>query len=71
MVEAPNTFLLYPDKDAVPIESLSTDKSYNIIVLDGTWLQARGIYSKNKFLQSMKKVYICSYYYIMLCQYTV
>ena len=54
-----NTYLLYPDDDAVPIEDiphLHGGASYNLIVLDGTWKQARGIYCKNKFLQNIQKV---------------
>ncbi|XP_067931871.1 tRNA-uridine aminocarboxypropyltransferase 2-like [Watersipora subatra] len=60
VVGAPNTVLLYPDSSAVPINTLPTDKPYNLIVLDGTWLQARGIYGKNSFLQQMKKVKVTS-----------
>ena len=54
-----NTYLLYPDDEAEPIEDIPHQHggaSYNLIVLDGTWKQARGIYCKNKFLQNIQKV---------------
>lgn len=56
LLESPYTVLLYPDSNSVDIESLPTDQTYNLIVLDGTWLQAKAIYSKNKFLHGIKKV---------------
>uniref|UniRef100_A0A1B6CEN6 tRNA-uridine aminocarboxypropyltransferase n=1 Tax=Clastoptera arizonana TaxID=38151 RepID=A0A1B6CEN6_9HEMI len=43
----PKSILLYPSKDALPIESLpsmlDSDEPYNIIVIDGTWPQAKAI----------------------------
>ncbi|CAG5114672.1 unnamed protein product [Candidula unifasciata] len=59
-LESPDTILLYPGADAVDISELPTDKSYNIVLLDGTWAQAKGIYSQNPFLKSLKKVQINS-----------
>lgn len=53
----PNTFLLYPSPNAVGIENIvSTNDNYNLIVIDGTWPQAKAIYVRNSFLNSIKAV---------------
>ncbi|OLY80530.1 DTW domain-containing protein 1 [Smittium mucronatum] len=48
-IDASTCLLLYPGKDAVTMESLvenkTLDKYKNIIVIDGTWKQARGMLS--------------------------
>lgn len=51
------TFVLYPSADAVDVEDLSTQSGYNLIVIDGTWNQARSLYFANKELHSLKKVF--------------
>ncbi|XP_077989340.1 tRNA-uridine aminocarboxypropyltransferase 2-like [Glandiceps talaboti] len=54
----PNTLLLFPGPNAVDIETIPRDtgQSYNLILIDGTWPQARGIYSNNRFLHRTKQV---------------
>ena len=57
--EASNTVLLYPGPDAQNIEDLVREQGpggYNIVLLDGTWAQARGMYLQNHCLQKLKKV---------------
>lgn len=63
IVKQPNTLLVYPSPNAVDIESLNDsgisredDEHYNLILLDGTWPQALGIYQKNSFLHSCRSV---------------
>ncbi|XP_071964916.1 tRNA-uridine aminocarboxypropyltransferase 2-like [Antedon mediterranea] len=54
-----SSLLLFPGADAVDIQTIPvTDRSepYNLILLDGTWPQAKGLYAKNKMLHSVKKV---------------
>ncbi|ESO94592.1 hypothetical protein LOTGIDRAFT_118026, partial [Lottia gigantea] len=60
VINAPNTLLLFPGPDAVNIENISNDLStqYNLIVIDGTWQQAKGIYHQNPVLHIPKKVQV-------------
>ena len=62
MFESPNTVLLYPSDDALDIQDLPPlEQGYNIIILDGTWTQAKGMYLHNPILHVPKKVtlHIC------------
>lgn len=52
-----NTILLYPSKTAVDIKDLENDKeSYNLVLLDGTWPQAKAIYASSPILHHLKQV---------------
>lgn len=63
-----NTFVLYPGPQAVDVSDLSKGRSYNLIVIDGTWPQAKSLYFANKELHNLKKVKITpthpSYYVV-------
>lgn len=50
------TFVLYPSPDAMDIENLPREQAFNLIVIDGTWNQARSLYFANKELHSLTKV---------------
>lgn len=53
----PNTILLYPSKTAIDIRDLQNDReSYNLVLLDGTWPQAKAIYASSPILHSLKQV---------------
>ncbi|KAM3965462.1 DTW domain containing 2 [Aphomia sociella] len=53
----PNTVLLYPSKTAVDIKDLENDSEfYNLILLDGTWPQAKAIYTSSPILHNVKQV---------------
>jgi len=63
-----NTVVLYPSPDAVSIEEYLNERSQrqqlpeqdvNMIVLDGTWREAKSIYFNNKFLHDIRKVKLC------------
>lgn len=57
-----DTVVLYPSPDAVSIEDYlkeSKSSSVNMVVLDGTWREAKSIYHNNKFLHTLKKVKLC------------
>ncbi|KAK0057979.1 DTW domain-containing protein 2 [Biomphalaria pfeifferi] len=58
VLTSPNTVLLYPGEDATDISSLATDQTYNLVLLDGTWSQAKGIYCQNSILKTLKKAQI-------------
>lgn len=54
---AKNTLLLYPSKDSIPMEQLNPfDGPFNLILLDGTWPQAKGMYSTSPLLHKMRQV---------------
>jgi DTW domain-containing protein YfiP len=55
----PNTLLLFPGPGAVDITDITsgeTGSSYNLILLDGTWAQAKNMYLSNKLMELPKKV---------------
>lgn len=53
----PNTILLYPSKTAIDIKDLENKfTSYNLILIDGTWPQAKAIYASSPILHNIKQV---------------
>lgn len=59
MITKPTTLLLYPGPSAENIESLeqlSPGEHYDVIVLDGTWRQAKDIFNNNPFLCQARQV---------------
>ncbi|XP_061719614.1 tRNA-uridine aminocarboxypropyltransferase 2 [Cydia pomonella] len=53
----PNTLLLYPSKTAIDINDLVNDNdSYNLVLLDGTWPQAKAIYASSPILHNLRQV---------------
>lgn len=61
ILRAKNTLLLYPSPRAVDIGSLSSVAEtnanfYNLVILDGTWPQAKAIYASNSILHNIKQV---------------
>lgn len=53
----PNTVLLYPSKSATDIRELDEiNESYNLVLIDGTWPQAKAIYASSPILHTMKQV---------------
>lgn len=53
----PNTILLYPSKTAIDIKDLENKfTSYNLILIDGTWPQAKAIYASSPILHKIKQV---------------
>ncbi|KAI5740979.1 hypothetical protein M8J76_009192 [Diaphorina citri] len=56
-----NTLLLYPANNAEDISQLQplsdeSSKSYNIILLDGTWPQAKTIYNNSPMLHNLRRI---------------
>ncbi|CAH2002939.1 unnamed protein product [Acanthoscelides obtectus] len=59
ILNSDNTLLLYPSTSAVEITAVreNCDKSpYNIVIIDGTWPQAKAIYVGSPILHKLKQV---------------
>lgn len=63
IVHHPKTLLLFPGPKAVDMSQFIEEQKnsgcsgpYNLLVLDGTWNQARSIYWQNEFLHSLRQV---------------
>jgi len=57
-----DTILLYPSADAISIEDYLKEtevKDVNMVVLDGTWREAKSIYFNNTLFHGLKKVKLC------------
>ena len=56
-----NLLLVYPGPRAIELtdyeQEMRSFEPHTLIVLDGTWQQARGIYTQNPFLHSLKQVF--------------
>lgn len=71
-----NTILLYPSPNAIPLEAFkpisnSEQKSYNLVLIDGTWPQAKAIYHSSPalgLLQACKLVGVSSSKYVIRTQ---
>lgn len=54
---AKNTLLLYPSKNSIAMEELDPSEGpFNLILLDGTWPQAKGMYATSPLLHKMRQV---------------
>ncbi|XP_045501360.1 tRNA-uridine aminocarboxypropyltransferase 2 [Colias croceus] len=52
-----NTILLYPSKAAIDIKELNiNENNYNLVLIDGTWPQAKAMYASSPMLQKIKQV---------------
>ena len=57
IMKAPNSLLMFPSKNSVPIEQVDlTCGPFNIILIDGTWPQAKAIFCASPLLQKIKQV---------------
>ncbi|CAD6995681.1 unnamed protein product [Ceratitis capitata] len=67
VLNSPNSLLLYPSKDSVPIECVNTQSvsmgdlsfesaSFTLVLIDGTWPQAKAIYASSPMLHRMRQV---------------
>lgn len=56
-----NTLLLYPSKTAVDIRDVDNGtECYNLVLIDGTWPQAKAIYASSPILHNLKQVKLLS-----------
>ncbi|XP_077290748.1 DTW domain containing 2 [Arctopsyche grandis] len=60
ILTSPNTLLLYPSKSSVDIKTIDTvkqtDSPYNIVLIDGTWPQAKAMYASSPLLHKLRQV---------------
>lgn len=61
ILNSPDTVLVYPTSEAADLNELpkvndSSSFRYNLVLIDGTWPQAKTIYNKSKALHSLKQV---------------
>uniref|UniRef100_A0A336LL86 tRNA-uridine aminocarboxypropyltransferase n=1 Tax=Culicoides sonorensis TaxID=179676 RepID=A0A336LL86_CULSO len=57
ILESENSLLLYPSRDSMAIENIPKENGpYNILILDGTWQQAKAIYSNNPQLHKLRPI---------------
>lgn len=57
----PRTLLLFPSRDAVPLEHIDPNAGpYNLVLLDGTWPQAKAIYVCSEQLHRLRQVKLLS-----------
>lgn len=57
LMKSSNCLLLYPSINSIGIDKLELKyDSYNIILIDGTWPQAKAIYASNPILHNIKQV---------------
>ncbi|KAM4808884.1 tRNA-uridine aminocarboxypropyltransferase 2 [Rhinophrynus dorsalis] len=55
----PGTFILYPGAEAANLEEMSlaaVHRPYSLIIIDGTWSQAKDIFYKNSLFRQPKQV---------------
>lgn len=59
ILKAENSLLLYPGKESIPIDEINQSSGpFNLILIDGTWAQAKSIYASSSLhhLQQVKLV---------------
>lgn len=60
ILSSENTLLFYPSPSAVSLDEISNQfdnhTTFNLVFIDGTWPQAKAIYSKNAILHKIKQV---------------
>ncbi|XP_037036844.1 tRNA-uridine aminocarboxypropyltransferase 2 [Bradysia coprophila] len=57
ILSSSNSLLLYPSPNAVPLQDIDVAAGpYTLVLIDGTWPQAKTIYTSSKMLQRMKQV---------------
>lgn len=62
--KSPYTLLLYPSHEAVSMDYFLNNSfesvPYNLVIIDGTWSQAKAIYAGNKMLHKLRQVKLVS-----------
>lgn len=59
ILSSKHSVLLYPSPKAMDINNLPKEmEPHNLVILDGTWPQAKAIYNNTQILQSMIHVSI-------------
>ena len=62
ILQEPSTFILYPGASSIPLDQVIQNRQcgepYNLVLLDGTWAQAKSMYFHSPLLHSLPQVYI-------------
>lgn len=65
LLQSPGTLLLYPGYQSVPLNDVVSQRKpedpYNIVILDGTWAQAKSLYYHSPMLHSLPQVSSCNF----------
>ncbi|XP_070072600.1 tRNA-uridine aminocarboxypropyltransferase 2 [Drosophila takahashii] len=57
ILDSPQTLLLYPSRDSVPLEEVDHSAGpYTLVLIDGTWPQAKAIYASSPALHRLRQV---------------
>jgi DTW domain-containing protein YfiP len=56
LADSPATYVLFPGPGAVPVEQLPRDRALTLVVLDGTWSQARKLLRLNPSIAALPRV---------------
>ncbi len=56
LAESAATYLLFPGPEALPVEQLPRDRGATLIVLDGTWWQARKLLKLNPAIAALPRI---------------
>lgn len=61
ILTAKNALLLYPSKDSIPIDEVDRSAGpFNLILIDGTWPQAKSMYASSPLLHQLRQVKLVS-----------
>lgn len=57
ILKAENSLLLYPGKESIPIDEIDQSSGpFNLMILDGTWAQAKSMYASSPSLHHLQQV---------------
>ncbi|XP_050294109.1 tRNA-uridine aminocarboxypropyltransferase 2 [Anthonomus grandis grandis] len=60
ILQASNTLLLYPSPNSEPLNEIISEtvplSRYNIVIIDGTWPQAKAIYTSSPILHNIRQI---------------
>jgi len=56
VARSPATYVLFPGPDALPVERLPRDRAITLVVLDGTWWQAKKLLKLNPAIAALPRV---------------
>jgi DTW domain-containing protein YfiP len=59
LADSPATYVLFPGPGSVPVAQLPRDRAITIVVLDGTWPQARKLLRLNPAIAALPRVAFC------------
>ncbi|ALC45302.1 CG10050 [Drosophila busckii] len=61
LFDSSQTLLLYPSKDSVPLEQIDRSAGpYTLVLINGTWPQAKAIYASSSALHRLRQVKLIS-----------